>query len=91
MKNYFIVILFLFFSANTFASSYIENLGNSDFKISPLDNMAQLSSVKSIIIEDFDADGNLDLYVAQNFFGPAGFMSAYTYRRGYTPGSCGTG
>ena len=56
----------LHYSANTFASSYIENLGNSDFKISPLDNMAQLSSVKSIIFEDFDADGNLDLLLAGN-------------------------
>lgn len=56
----------LHYSAKTFATSYIENLGNSEFKISYLDNMAQLSSVKAIIVEDFDLDGNFDLLLAGN-------------------------
>lgn len=56
----------LHYSAKTFGTSYIKNLGNGEFEIDQLDNMAQLSSAKSIITEDFDLDGNLDLLLAGN-------------------------
>lgn len=53
--------------ANTFASAYIENLGGRfDFK--PLPNLAQVSSINSILIRDFDLDGFKDLLVSGNLF-----------------------
>ncbi len=58
----------LHYAAQTFASSYMENLGNGNFKISPLPNMAQLSSINDIHIEDFNLDGNLDFLAVGNLF-----------------------
>ena len=54
--------------AHTFASLYIENLGNKSFKVKPLPNLAQVSSVNDILIRDFDNDGNNDLLLAGNLF-----------------------
>ena len=57
------------YEARTFANSYIENLGNGKFKVTPLPNMAQLSSVNSILMDDFDGDGHRDVVMAGNFYG----------------------
>lgn len=54
------------YQAKTFASSYIENLGNRKFEIVPLPNEAQFSSVNQIISEDMDGDGFKDLVIAGN-------------------------
>lgn len=54
------------YQAKTFASSYIENSGNGKFKIVPLPNEAQFSSVNQIISEDIDGDGIKDLVIAGN-------------------------
>jgi len=54
---------------NSFATSYVENLGNGKFKISPLDNLAQISSVNSILANDFNNDGHVDLIVGGNLYG----------------------
>ncbi len=56
----------LHYSVATFATSYIENTGNGNFKMRPLENMAQLSSVKSILVDDINLDGNPDLLIAGN-------------------------
>ena len=56
------------YKAYTFASSYIENIGNESVKISALPNEAQLSSVNDIISHDFNNDGNLDLALAGNLY-----------------------
>ena len=58
----------LHYSAQTFASSYIENKGNSKFEVSHLPNLAQLSSVNSIIARDFNNDNIEDLLIAGNLF-----------------------
>lgn len=57
------------YKAKNFATSYIENKGDGTFEIRPLDNMAQISSVNGIIIEDVDRDGNLDIIIAGNMYG----------------------
>ncbi len=54
--------------AFTFASVFIENLGNGQFKITELPLEAQFSSVNGIIIEDFNSDGLLDMLLAGNMF-----------------------
>jgi enediyne biosynthesis protein E4 len=57
------------YKATNFANCYLENKGNGTFSISPLPNLAQISSVNSIISEDIDGDGNLDLVIAGNLYG----------------------
>lgn len=54
--------------AKTFASAYIENLGNGSFQILPLPNLAQVSSVNAILAQDFDLDGNKDLLIIGNLY-----------------------
>lgn len=58
----------LHYSANTFATSYIENLGNLKFKTHELEGIAQFSSVNSILIDDFNEDGNLDAVLSGNLY-----------------------
>ncbi len=58
----------LHYRASTFASAYIENLGDGTFAVRPLPNEAQLSSINSLIAEDFDRDGHLDILLAGNLF-----------------------
>ncbi|MEO9660568.1 MAG: VCBS repeat-containing protein, partial [Maribacter dokdonensis] len=47
----------LHYSADTFASVYIENLGNGQFKITDLPNVAQLSNLNDMLVRDFNGDG----------------------------------
>lgn len=55
--------------ATTFESSYIENLGNGQFKVRPLPLEAQVAPVFGILAEDFDDDGYTDILLAGNDFG----------------------
>ncbi len=62
--------------ATWMASSYIENLGNGKFAISPLPQAAQLAPVNSMLVEDVNADGIADILLVGNnysnsvFWGP---------------------
>jgi hypothetical protein len=56
----------LHLQVQTFASCYFENKGNGKFIVKPLPNMAQLSALNDIIIDDIDEDGNLDIVAAGN-------------------------
>lgn len=58
----------LHYKAKTFASSYIENNGDGTFTITNLPNEAQQSSVHGIVSKDFNNDGNLDVFLAGNFY-----------------------
>lgn len=58
----------LHYQANTFASSFIENLGEGQFAIRQLPMEAQLSSVNDILVEDLNKDGHPDLILAGNMF-----------------------
>lgn len=57
------------YSAHTFATTYFENQGNGSFQPHILPNLAQVSSVNDIVVEDFDQDGNLDIVLAGNLYG----------------------
>ena len=59
----------LVLKANYMNTSYIENLGESKFKISPLPMQAQTAPVNGMLVEDFDDDGNLDVLMVGNDFG----------------------
>lgn len=59
----------LILKANNMNTSYIENLGEGKFKIKPLPIKAQTAPVFGMLVEDFDADGNLDVLMVGNDFG----------------------
>ncbi|WP_420321290.1 VCBS repeat-containing protein [Flagellimonas sp.] len=59
----------LHLQAFNFENSYVENLGNGNFRISPLPMEAQFSSVNGILSGDLDKDGFLDLVLSGNLYG----------------------
>ena len=58
----------LHYKADTFASSYIENLGDGNFKMSPLPRFAQISNINDALVDDFNNDNHLDVLLVGNFF-----------------------
>ncbi len=56
------------YQAKTFASAYIENLGDGSFDFKPLPNLAQVSSINNILIKDYDLDGYQDLVISGNLY-----------------------
>jgi hypothetical protein len=54
--------------ATTFASLYLENLGDGVFEYRPLPRMAQLSTVRAGISADFNGDGHPDALLAGNTY-----------------------
>lgn len=59
----------LILKASHMASSFIENLGNYKFRLSPLPVLAQFGPVNGILIDDFDMDNKLDVMVTGNDYG----------------------
>ncbi len=58
----------LHLKAKNFASIYIENIDGKAFKIKELPKLAQVSSINSILIEDYNKDGNKDVLITGNLF-----------------------
>jgi hypothetical protein len=56
------------YRAKTFASTYIENLGNGKFSMHQLPVKAQFSSINDIIINDYNSDGHLDILIVGNLY-----------------------
>jgi len=54
--------------ASTFATSYVENLGNGKFKITKLPESCQIAPINDILIQDLDKDGHLDALLVGNDF-----------------------
>lgn len=59
----------LHYEVNTFASSYVENLGNGKFIFHQLPIEAQFSSINDMVIDDFNNDGHPDILAAGNLYG----------------------
>ena len=55
-------------SANFFASVCIRNDGNGKFSVHRLPPEAQFSAVNGMVVDDFNADGNLDVVLNTNDF-----------------------
>lgn len=55
-------------SASLLESIYLENLGDGNFKIHPLPNVAQFAPVMGTVVSDFNLDGNLDVLLVGNFY-----------------------
>ena len=58
------------FEANTLASGVLINDGRGRFEFRELPGLAQAAPVFGIAVSDFDADGNPDLFLAQNSHAP---------------------
>ena len=63
--------------ATNFASIYIENNGNGTFTMHPLPVQAQFSTIQSMQVKDFNADGNLDILIAGNNYNPDFMIGRY--------------
>lgn len=59
----------LVLKANWLQSSYIENLGNGNFKMRELPVEAQFAPLFGMVTEDFDGDGNMDIVLCGNDYG----------------------
>jgi len=66
---------------NTFCSMYLQNEGNGKFSMKKLPPLAQISPVLGILTEDVNSDGNLDMILSGNFYGPD--IEAWRYDAGY--------
>ncbi|MEZ4825522.1 MAG: VCBS repeat-containing protein [Bacteroidia bacterium] len=69
-------------NAYMLASAYIENLGNNQFKITPLPVAAQVSPVYSIITDDFNGDSIPDLLLGGNLEGTRVRLGEYDGNHG---------
>lgn len=75
------------YSAKTFTTSFIENLGDGKFTIKSLPKEAQFSAVNQIVVDDFDMDGNDDILLGGNLYSseietPRNDSSIGTYLKG---------
>jgi hypothetical protein len=57
------------YTANYLTSSFVRNNGNGKFSLEPLPYVAQFSAINTMIADDFDHDGNLDICMNTNDFG----------------------
>lgn len=55
---------------NCVESGVLRNDGRGRFSFLPLPRLAQIAPAFGVVIEDFDADGRPDLFLAHNFAGP---------------------
>ena len=55
--------------ANYLKTSYIKNLGAGKLEVYPLPIQTQTAPINGMLVEDFDADGNLDVLMVGNDFG----------------------
>ena len=58
----------LHYETDTFASIVLHNDGNGTFSASALPNLAQIAPIRSIVVDDVDEDGHVDLIVAGNLY-----------------------
>lgn len=72
----------LHLKVDNFATVYLENTGAGNFAMHQLPNAMQIAPVNSIIVEDFDRDGNLDAVLAGNVFETEVETAAYDAGKG---------
>jgi len=58
----------LHYVSDTFASVYIENTGQGNFKTTQLPSLAQLTNINDMKVDDFNKDGHLDILAVGNLF-----------------------
>jgi hypothetical protein len=79
----------LLLKACIFESCYLENLGRSGFRLSPLPREAQFAPIYAICPGDFNHDQNTDMVLAGNFHGTRIKFGEYDASKGLL--LCGNG
>ncbi|WP_158657057.1 VCBS repeat-containing protein [Maribacter cobaltidurans] len=77
--------------SETFANSYLENLGNGKFKLSTLPKMAQTAPMYGTLVGDYNNDGHLDVLAVGNFYSGEVFSGQYDASIGWFLAGNGTG
>ncbi|MDH3650237.1 MAG: VCBS repeat-containing protein, partial [Saprospiraceae bacterium] len=77
--------------AKTFTSTYLENLGDNQFRLHELPLLAQIAPVYGIVSKDFNDDGFKDILLAGNFFGNRVKFGRYDANRGLVLAGNGKG
>ncbi len=77
--------------SETFANSYLENLGNGEFKLSPLPKMTQISPMYGTIVGDYNNDNHLDVLAVGNFYSGEVFSGQYDASIGWFLAGDGNG
>jgi hypothetical protein len=57
------------YEANYLTSSLVRNNGNGNFSIEPLPAVAQFSAINTMVVDDYNKDGHLDIFMNTNDFG----------------------
>lgn len=57
------------YKVHTFASVYLENHGGKRFEVKNLPQMAQISCISQLLVDDLNGDGYADVILAGNNFG----------------------
>ena len=69
--------------SETFANSYLENLGDGKFSLSMLPRFAQTAPLYGSLIGDYNDDGNLDILAVGNFYSGEVFGGRYDASTGW--------
>ncbi len=77
--------------SETFASSYLENLGSGKFRISELPRIAQIAPIYGTMVGDFNGDTNLDVLAVGNFYSGEVFSGRYDASIGWLLAGDGKG
>jgi hypothetical protein len=77
--------------SETFASSYLANLGNGKFKLMPLPKMAQIAPIYGTIVGDYNNDNHLDILAVGNFYSGEVFSGQYDASIGWFLAGDGNG
>lgn len=77
--------------SETFANSYLENLGGGKFRLTALEQKAQIAPMYGMTTDDYDNDGNLDALIVGNFFSGEVFTGRYDAAIGWFLKGDGTG
>lgn len=75
----------------TFESSYLENLGNGKFKLTPLPMAAQIAPMYGTMVGDYNNDGHLDILAVGNFYSGEVFSGRYDASIGWFLAGDGNG
>ncbi|CAM4125843.1 VCBS repeat-containing protein [Zobellia roscoffensis] len=77
--------------SETFANSYLENLGNGKFRLSELPRAAQIAPMYGMMVGDYNKDQNLDVLAVGNFYSGEVFSGRYDASIGWLLLGDGTG
>jgi hypothetical protein len=77
--------------SETFANSYLENLGGGKFRLSELPRTAQIAPMYGMLVGDYNGDRNLDLLAVGNFYSGEVFSGRYDASIGWLLAGNGKG